>query len=251
MDNKISLGEALEKYAGKLDKAIGKILSIDEVEAQRVIKNIPLDDYLNLAKYIDMEDIDSAKKILNKYIKKEVSVESVQKSIIKAVKENKAFVIPTDTRHMTSIQLRSMLESFQTSVLQKILANTNGYATVGLKESDMFDDELIETIVENILTKSIDDMISEVAGRPGEQNRQQAYGSEENSGSSPATSKASDKQMATFTNDDGEQEDGEVISQDSRSVTVKSKKGTKKIDISKAIVHENNIIKLSDYRGTK
>lgn len=253
MMDRISLGEALDDYEGKIEKAVEKLLGIDEVEATRVLAEIPLDEFLNLASVIDNRKFDDAKRILQKYAKKAPSVESISRGMKKRIAERRKFVIPSSIQSFTlSDQLR-VLETMQTSELQKILSNLNGYASIGLTEGDMMDGELVSTILIKLPEVSLKSLAEAVAGRPGEQQQSSAYGSGDEDEPSPAntTADGSGKKTATYTNDRGDTEEGEVIAQDAASVTVKGKTGTKRIDIENAMVNETNIIKLSDFRKDK
>ena len=112
----------------------------------------------------------------------------------------------------------------------------------------------------NISYNEFEALEEAMVGRPGEQQRGSAYGdttTDNTVASSPADSTTTGKKMASFTNDNGETEEGEVLSQDTQSVTLKTSKGTKKVDIAQAMVDEtveqlkSNIIKLADFGKDK
>ena len=87
--DRFSFGEALDDYDNKVGQAVEKIMGVDEVEAARILKEIPLDEFLNLTMAIDNKEHDRAYKVLTKYAAKAPSVESIQHDIKTRIAEKK------------------------------------------------------------------------------------------------------------------------------------------------------------------
>jgi len=261
MNDRISFGEALDNYDNNINVAIANILGIDEVEASRIIKEIPLDEFLNLTMSMENNDEKRVRRVMMKYAKKQPSVEGITLDIKNRIAEGKSFIIPVDMQTMTSADKRSVLEGMRNAELQRIMANLRGFTSGGLYEGELFDAVMIDEILKMFEDSKLADIEEAIGGRPGEQQSGTAYGNEEPEAPSPANSPENTtpngKKSASFTNDAGELEQGEVMGQDAQSVTIKTKKGAKKIDIEQAMVDEtvealkSNIIKLSNFGRDK
>ncbi len=244
-----SLGEALEDYDNKIEIAIANIGQISEEEAKKLALDMSMDDYLRFIIAADKGEEVMARHILNSYLSQKIlSFESVAQEMHYLIKTKAAYVISPDFKRLHEMDQRKVLAEMAPSGLQKILANLRGYEYPGTYEMSVFQVQLNEDIIRLIKDAKIASILEISGAAPGAAQQAAAYGG----GDDSTTVGGPKKKMARFQNDKGEEEEGEVVSQDSRNTTVRTKKGTKRMANSDVFVSEEilaDIVRLSGIKN--
>lgn len=162
---KLNLKENLEKYNNNIEKALQTLLSVDEVEAKKISKNMSLDDYLQFTIAVEEDREQDAMKILNKYRVDDMpqaTIESALLSIRLGINEDKDFLNLTDFILLDEFRKREVLNYLSVNECQKVLANLKGLAKPGFYESALFQVHLHEEIIKLAANEMIKIYINEM-----------------------------------------------------------------------------------------
>lgn len=247
---KESFNEAMEKYDNNIQLAIAHIGQVPEDEARELALRMSIDDYLNFIIAVDKDDDPVARNILNHYLGGlPLAYEAVAQEMHYMIRNKEPYVISPDFKKLHEMDQRKVLAEMTSEGMKKILANLRGYEHPGTYEASVFTVQINEDIIRLIKNMKIDTILEISGNAPGAAAQAAAYGGGDTSSS---TTGATGKKMARFQNDDGEEESGEVVSQDSRSTTVRTKKGiTKKMDNDAVFVSEKVLADIIRLAGIK
>ena len=228
--------EALEEYGQNFAKAISVILKVDEEEATAIADNMALEDELNLIVAIDSNNDKNINKILRKYENNPISMESIYTEMQYHLNEKSDSVIVKGFNRLLEDEIRELIQKIRVTEQQKLLANIRGFKSPGTYERSLLSEGLADAIVE-----AASQMSEDIGMAPGAANRSAAYGNAAAPAASGSNTNDSGNNSATYKNDDGEMEQGEVVSKDSRNVTVKTKKGNKRMSIDSVMIDEEDV----------
>ena len=249
-----SIKEAFEDYENSVEKAIASLGDISIEKAKALAKQMRFDDYIDFSLAVYEGRNDEAEEILSKYIMKrndkieDDDVLAIAQEMKYHVITNKNIVIIPEFKLLGEFGQRAALNEMNITELQKILANIRGFKTPGIYEASLLQAQMLEEILLGIKNMKFADLIENSPLPPGKQQQLKAYGSDTQNTSQQDTEQ---KKTATFTNDQGEQEEGEVLSQAGQRVTIRTKTGVKNMNASDVMISEqdNKIIKLKDLKN--
>lgn len=248
------MNEALDSYNNSVTKAISEMLGIDEPTAAKIQENMPIDKVIEFAIAADTNPED-AQRIISKYqmtVPSPMQAEAVAQKMHYLVKTRADNVVIPEFKRLSEMEQREVLAEMQNSELQKILANLRGNKHPSIYEGSIFDIQLFEEIIRTVKNTNLLDIFEMDSMAPGAQQRTQAYGATAAPAATQPNQSTPGKKTATFKNDNDEDEEAEILSQDAKNVTLKTKTGTKRVPIEQAMVNEDkdlaDIIRLSGIR---
>lgn len=251
-DSKVfkSLKEAFENYDHSIEKALAKITGLEDSKAKALASKMTFEDYLEFAMAIHNNENEHAEEIVSKYLMKRDdnvssdNFEAIAQEMKYLIRNGEDNVIIPEFKMAGEFGQRAALNEMDISQLQKILANSRGYTTPGIYESSLLHVQLVEEIIQRVKNMKISQIIETSTMAPGEQQRAKAYGAKNAS--------SQEKKTAKFQNDDGETEEGEVVSDAGPDqVNVRTKRGIKKMKKDDLLMNETPIVKMSELRRKK